>query len=98
MQNSITKLLLAIKPVRTRLAIIRATMVAEEWHEQEVLDAAYDHHDRLKAIHIVLTRLASTKGARVNEAAIAALHEVLEEATAYLSQPEVAELVSPIEA
>jgi hypothetical protein len=98
MQTSFTKLLSASKPLKSRLAIITALMVGDEDLPQATLDAAYDHHDRLNAMHIVLTRLASAKGARINEAAIATLQELLAEATAYLAQPEVAELVGPIEA
>jgi hypothetical protein len=87
----------AITAIKTRLGVITATMVGDEELPQATLDAAYDHHERLRAVQIVLGCLAETKGARINEAAVHALWEQVEEAQAYLAQPEVAMFVPPIE-
>jgi hypothetical protein len=89
-QTSVTHLLEAIKPIKSRLGVITAVMVGEEDLRQEMLDAAYDHHEHLRAVQIVLSRLAETEGARINEAAIDALRELVEETRAYLAQPDVA--------
>jgi hypothetical protein len=88
-QTSVTNLIQAIRPIKTRLGIITATMVGGEELPQEMLDSAYVHHEHLRAVHIVLRRLIDTKGARINEAAIEALRELVEEARVYLAQPEV---------
>jgi len=89
-RTSVVSLLKAIKPVKTRLAIITATMVGDEELPQETLDAAYDHHERLMAVQIVLGRVADTEEARMNEVAIDALRELVEEVRNFLAQPEVA--------
>lgn len=95
-RKSVNSLLKAIKPIKTQLAVITGTMVSDEDVTQETLDAAYDHHEHLRAVEIVLGHLADTKEASINGAAIDALRELVEEARAYLTQPELAELVLPI--
>jgi hypothetical protein len=92
---SVASLLTAIKPIKTRLAVITATMIGDGDLPQEMLDASYDHHERLRATQIVLSCLANTKDARINEAAIDALRKVVEEAQDFLDQPEVA-IVCPM--
>lgn len=89
---SVTALLKSIKPIKTRLTLITAAVVAEEDLSQPLLDAAYDYHEHIQAVQIVLSQFAS-KGARISNTAIDALRELVEGARAYLAQPEVAELV-----